>query len=190
MNFRAAFIFLLPAVAIATHPNAATRQWWVHVEALSNDSTEGRYPGREGHRRAVDYVVQQFETSGLIPAGESDYKQAIPLRVARFRPDRSRAELISAGKARPLRWLRQIAITAVGRAPEGEFDLQFVGSQSYSKDVDIKDKILVQLGAPRFVKGASPVLPSAPEGSVGLLEIDNPGGPSLANGRFPTLRGC
>jgi hypothetical protein len=77
----------------------------------------------------------------------------------------------------------------MGRAPEGEFGLQFVGSESDAKDLDIKDKIVVQFGAPRFVKGASPVLRSAPEGSIGLLEIDSAGGPEPRQWPVPYTAG-
>src|ERR1700757_2934206 len=132
MTLPGVLVFLLPVAIFATQPNAPTRQWWTHVQALANDEMQGRYPGSEGHRQAVAYVIRQFESSGLMPAGAAGYTQTIPPPIAPFRADRSKAELIADGKTRRLQWLRQIAITSVGRPPAGEFDLVFVGSESYA----------------------------------------------------------
>jgi hypothetical protein len=38
VKFRAAFVFLLPTAAIATHPNAAKRQWWADRMHATRDT--------------------------------------------------------------------------------------------------------------------------------------------------------
>jgi len=76
-----------------------------------------------------------------------------------------------------------------GASTGGRIRFALRGSESYANHLDIKDKILVELGAPRFVKGTSAVLRSAPEGSIGLLEIDSTGGPEPRQWPIPYTAG-
>src|SRR5579885_2426107 len=94
MNLRRFALIGFSCALFATEPNEATRRWWSHVVALSNDSMEGRDTGSEGYRRAARYVVTQFERAGLKPAGEKGYYQTVPLHEVRFRADQSEAELV------------------------------------------------------------------------------------------------
>ncbi len=41
-----------------------------HIKYLSDDALEGRDSGSEGERLAAAYIVEHFETLGLLPAGE------------------------------------------------------------------------------------------------------------------------
>ena len=93
MNLRRWAVFAIAGVLFATEPNSATRRWWAHVTALSNDSLQGRDTGSEGYRKAAAYVVAQFERNGLKPAGEHGFYQTVPLHEVRFRADRSTVEL-------------------------------------------------------------------------------------------------
>ena len=61
MLLRRILLIALCSTLLATEPNDATRRWWSHVQALSNDSLEGRDTGSEGYRKAARYVVAQFE---------------------------------------------------------------------------------------------------------------------------------
>jgi len=70
MLVRRALLVTLCTALFATEPNDATRRWWSHVQALSNDSLEGRDTGSKGYRTAARYVVAQFERAGLKAAGE------------------------------------------------------------------------------------------------------------------------
>src|SRR5437667_3487079 len=45
--------------------------WWAHVQALAAPEMEGRLTGSEGYLRAARYVVAQFDSAGLQPAGSN-----------------------------------------------------------------------------------------------------------------------
>lgn len=48
-----------------------------HVRFLASDALEGREAGSEGSRAAAVYLIEQFETNGLEPAGSNDsYEQS------------------------------------------------------------------------------------------------------------------
>src|SRR5580692_12759029 len=99
MLLRRTLLVTLCCGLFATEPNDATRRWWSHVRALSNDGMEGRDTGSEGYRKAAQYVVAQFERAGLKPGGENGFYQTVPLHVVRFRADRSDVELVRPGGA-------------------------------------------------------------------------------------------
>ena len=60
-----------------TPTNAEQTRWWNHVRTLADDGLEGRQTGSDGYRKAVDYVVSQFEQAGLKPAGSKGYLQSV-----------------------------------------------------------------------------------------------------------------
>jgi len=47
----------------------------VHVKALADNSMQGRLTGSDAYMRAAKYVVSQFDTAGLRPAGVNGYYQ-------------------------------------------------------------------------------------------------------------------
>src|SRR5580658_7414551 len=47
------------------------KRWWSYVEALANDQMRGRLTGSPEHRKAAEYVAQQFQKAGLKPAGSN-----------------------------------------------------------------------------------------------------------------------
>src|SRR5579864_1446060 len=133
----------------ATEPNEATRRWWSHVEALANDGIEGRDTGSEGYRRAARYVVTQFETAGLKPAGEQGYYQPVPLHSTSLRVDRSMAALVRQDGSRKLRWLHEITLAVQPGLPNQVVaGLVFAGSGTPPAGIDLRGKMVVRLGAP------------------------------------------
>ncbi len=155
----------------ATEPNAATKRWWSHVQALSNDGLLGRDTGSEGYDKAARYVANQFERAGLKAAGEKGgYFQSVPMHKVAFRADQSKAELVGKSGARKLEWLRQISVTARAGLPQ-TMDARLVFGSS---GLDVKDKIVVQIG-----RGAGPAAREA----AGTLTIDAAGGAEPA--RWP-----
>lgn len=152
---RRPFALLALSLALcATEPNNATRRWWAHVTALSNDSLQGRDTGSEGYRKAAAYVATQFEKNGLKPAGEHGYYQTVPLHEVRFRADRSTVELARASGSEKLQWLRQISVPARLGTPESiDAPLVFAGSGEPPADLDLKGKILVQMSGGRAGAG-------------------------------------
>jgi aminopeptidase YwaD len=46
-----------------------------HIKYLSSDELAGRFPGTDGDKLTVDYIINEFEEYGITPAGENGYKQ-------------------------------------------------------------------------------------------------------------------
>ena len=55
-----------------TEPMAQLRQY---IEVLTSDSLEGREVGTIGEWRAAQFIVNQFQSAGLKPAGSDGYLQ-------------------------------------------------------------------------------------------------------------------
>ncbi|QMU28234.1 M28 family peptidase [Adhaeribacter radiodurans] len=54
-----------------------------HIRYLADDRLLGRLPGTSGYQIAMDYVVNQFKTAGVEPAGENgSFLQQVRLRKA------------------------------------------------------------------------------------------------------------
>jgi hypothetical protein len=51
----------------------------LHVQYLASDVLEGRRAGSEGEQKAVDYIIAQYESTGLQPMGTQGYLQACPI---------------------------------------------------------------------------------------------------------------
>src|ERR1700722_16423831 len=205
MDLRRLALFAMACALFATEPNPATRRWWAHVTALSNDSLQGRDTGSPGYRKAAAYVVTQFERNGLKAAGEHGFYQTVPMRMVRLRADRSTAELAGANGSRKLQWLRQIAIPARPGGPESiDAPLVFAGSGEAPEGIDPQGKILVQLAGGRGAGGGRAGRGGAPGrgATAGTLSIDTIAGPepprwpvqyavqmSLADAAAPAGRG-
>jgi Zn-dependent M28 family amino/carboxypeptidase len=175
-------LLCLATVLFAAEPNAATRRWWAHVQALSNDGLQGRDTGSEGYRKAAAYVVAQFQRVGVKPAGENGWYQSVPLHVVRFRADLSEVSLDRKEGSTKLRWLQQISLPARMNTPESlEGGLVFDGTTG--DEIDVKGKILVRInlgtpvGAPAgATAGGRRGGGQAPAGVAAILTVDNPGG--------------
>ena len=177
MRTRRIALLTLTCGLFATEPNDATRRWWTHVQALSNDALQGRDTGSEGYRRAAAYVVEQLARVGVKPAGENGWYQSVPLRVVRFRADQSEIALVGKDGVTPLRWLHQVSVPARMSTPERvDAGLVFDGA-SGGEDIDLKGKILVRLGAAVGAGGGRRGGGQAPAGIAGILTIDGSGGP-------------
>src|SRR3989337_3006996 len=60
-------IALLSATATVSGQQPAAR-WWSHVEFLASDAIKGRDTGTAEHRKAAEYIADQFKRAGLEPA--------------------------------------------------------------------------------------------------------------------------
>ncbi len=47
-----------------------------HIQYLSDDKLEGRRTGTAGEKQAMEYISNQFSSTGLLPKGTSNYYQA------------------------------------------------------------------------------------------------------------------
>lgn len=50
-----------------------------HIQYLADDKLEGRRTGTKGEELAMDYIIKQFKTIGLIPKGTEYYPQSFPV---------------------------------------------------------------------------------------------------------------
>jgi glyoxylase-like metal-dependent hydrolase (beta-lactamase superfamily II) len=160
-----AFRETLAAQQRATPAPAASdgERWWSHVAFLADDALEGRDTGSPGHRKAAEYVVDQFRKLGLQPAGPDGFLQPVPLESRTIDEPRCRLSLVRDGVEAPLE-LGEDAILSlrVGPAPSIEAPLVFAGfglsipevGHDDFRDLDARGKLVVYLrGAPPKVPG-------------------------------------
>lgn len=74
------FLFLyacsqIPNPALKHSPAVTEDEVLEHIKVLSDDRYEGRFPGSKGSSLAIKYIIQQFKTAGIEPAGKSGYFQ-------------------------------------------------------------------------------------------------------------------
>ncbi len=63
---------------------AQGKVWWAHVQYLADPSMNGRLTGSEEYLKAAAYVVDQFKSYGLTPAGvDGTYYQPVHFDVQR-----------------------------------------------------------------------------------------------------------
>jgi hypothetical protein len=187
-------------VACATAPAApadgdaaAESRWWGHVEALANDDMRGRETGSPEHRKAADYVADQFARAGLAPAGTDGYLQPVAFRSRRIIEAESSLALVRNGKATPVTLGDEATFgMRIDPAPRVEAPLVFAGHGLQIPEVghddfarlDVKGKVVVYMsGSPSTVPGAlSAHYQSAAErwrtlrrlGAIGTIAIANP----------------
>jgi Zn-dependent M28 family amino/carboxypeptidase len=63
-----------------------------HVATLADDALAGREAGTVGYNRSADYVVEQFESMGLVPGGTDGWFQ--PVTLMQYRLDTNAATMI------------------------------------------------------------------------------------------------
>ena len=193
----AAAISLLAApLAIAQAPKPANEEearWWQHVEALADDTLEGRRAGSEGYRKAAAYVVAQFEKAGLKPAGSKGFLQSVAFSQRRIVEEQSRVALVRDGVEDVLQFGSDLTINLRAElAPSVEAPLVFVGYGLSAPDaghndlagVDLTGKVAVHMsGTPATITGPlvahyqqAGVRWSAMKaaGAIGSISIPNP----------------
>jgi Zn-dependent M28 family amino/carboxypeptidase len=96
---------------------AAAKAWWAHVQTLAAPDMEGRLTGSAGYLRAARYVVSQFDSAGLQPAGSNGYYQPVKFDVTRVLPAQSSMTLL-AGRKEPLVLGRDATLGSRGSQPK------------------------------------------------------------------------
>ena len=178
MRTLAFILTILTASVSATEPNAATKRWWAHTTALANDGMQGRDTGSEAYDRAAAYVAAQFARLGLEPAGTLGYYQAVPLRSTRLAAAQSEASLVRDGQATSLAWFRQVTVPVRPGMPTSiDAPMVFAGTE-LAPDIDLKGKVVVTLGTPRFIPGIRSYSAKLPDGGhIATLTIPSVEGP-------------
>ncbi len=180
------------AVSAADYP-AEAKRWWSHIEFLASDALEGRDTGSPGHKKAAEYVAQEFERSGLKAAGKQGYIQPVPFHVKRIDESKSKLEIIRGGQTQnvTLGDTATFNLRFVG-AGKAEGDVIFVGhglvipeaKVNDLADVDLRGRIAMYItGGPSTIPGALKSHYSTrgerwkaleKAGAIGMVEIPNP----------------
>ena len=167
--------------------------WWKHIEFLADDALQGRNTGSAGHKRAADYVAEQFKKAGLEAAGTNGYIQTVAFKTRQIDERRSSLSLMRDGKTTPLVLGEHAAFSLrIDPAPAVTAPLVFIGHglnipEQQINDLaglDLKGAVVVHIAAtPRTLPGALQAhYGSAAErwqmyraaGAVGTITIANP----------------
>jgi Zn-dependent M28 family amino/carboxypeptidase len=160
---RTAILFLAAVSLFAADYAAEGNRWWAHISFLADDKLEGREVGKEGYRKAVEYVSGEFERIGLKPGGTSAYQQPIPFEWRTLVQEQSSLEVVRDGATQPLILGGDANITTRGDAtPDVEAPMAFVdhafvipeNNVDNLKGVDLHGKIAVY-----FSGGSVPGVP-------------------------------
>src|SRR5688572_1337881 len=95
------------ALAIVMGTAAASGQqpaekWWSHVAFLASDAMKGRDTGTPEHRKAAEYIADQFKRAGLEPGGTKGFFQPVGFRSRRINEAQSSLALVRSGSAEPV----------------------------------------------------------------------------------------
>jgi hypothetical protein len=167
--------------------------WWKHVEFLASDTLQGRNTGTPGHKRAAEYVAEQFKDAGLEPAGTSGYIQTVGFKTRQIDERHSSLSLTRDGQTIPLTLGEHANFSLrVDPASSVNAPLVFVGEglevpEQQINDLaglDLKGAVVVYINAtPRTLPAPLQAhFGSAAErwhvyraaGAVGTIEIANP----------------
>jgi Zn-dependent M28 family amino/carboxypeptidase len=203
--FFAASVFAVSGVLMwsqsgpaALSDEARGKIWWAHVQYLADPAMKGRLTGSEEYLKAAAYVVDQFKSFGLAPAGvDGGFYQPVKFDVQRVDASRSSMNLVVNGEATPL-VLGEDAILGSRSAQVKEVDapLVFIGyglhlPESKYDDfnsaevpmAELKGKVVVYInGGPAELPGAlksfartSPFAKALRDaGAVGTISIPTP----------------
>jgi len=184
---------ILLLVPLALFSQTQKTRWWSHVEALANDGMEGRNTGSPAHKRAAEYVSEQFKKAGLEPAGIGGYIQPVAFKTRRIVEGESSLALVREGRTEPLVLGEDANISSrVDAAPAVEAPLVFAGyglniperSINDLANLNLKGSIVVYIAAtPKSLPGPLQAhFGSAAErwkmysaaGAIGTVSIANP----------------
>ena len=169
------------------------KRWWTHVQFLADDKLEGRNTGSEGHRKAAQYVAEQFERSGLKPAGKT-YLQAVPFQGQRIDESKCSVEVLRPNHSPEMLKLGDDVIlsTRGDYAKSLEVDAVFVGHGLVIPELNINDlagldlkgkAVVILAGGPSTIPSALKSHYSSGEertkaltaaGAIGSITIQNP----------------
>jgi Zn-dependent M28 family amino/carboxypeptidase len=160
---RTAISLVAAASLFAADYAAEGNRWWAHVAFLADDKLEGREVGKEGYRKAVEYVSGEFERIGLKPGGTAAYQQPIPFEWRTLAPDQSSLELTRDGAAQPLALGGDANMTTrADVAPDVEAPMAFVGHAFVIPENNIDDLKGVDLHGKIAVYFSGGTVPGVP----------------------------
>jgi Zn-dependent M28 family amino/carboxypeptidase len=190
---------LVAAALAAATPRAQSggaSAWWLHVRTLADDAMRGRDAGSPEHRKAAEYVADQFKQAGLRPGmGLSGYLQPVPLQAVTIDRAASKIALFSGSRETVLDITKDVVVNGRGTCSSFEAPMTFIGYGLSVPELDYDDLAGMDLegkvavffaSAPSTVSGAVVahrqgggerwrVLRS--RGAVGYVTIFNPNQP-------------
>ena len=126
MNWKNGIAFFSLAAGLCAQ--SAGDAWWAHVQTLAAPEMEGRLTGSQGYLRAARYVVAQFDSAGLQPAGANGYYQPVKFEITRVLAAQSSMALVSGGGKESLILGRDATLGSRGSQPKAvTAPLVFVG---------------------------------------------------------------
>ena len=115
-------------VPVTPADQAAGDAWFAHIQVLADDNMRGRLTGTDDYLRAAAYVVDQFKSFGLMPAGTEGFYQPVEFDTTRVLAEKSSLRLIVNGKPQPLVLGQDAILGARGAQPDSvEAPLVFIG---------------------------------------------------------------
>jgi hypothetical protein len=193
-SIRRAVFGLAALAAWPLHAQTPAERWWAHVRFLASDEMKGRNTGSPEHRRAAEYVAEQFTRSKLAPGGSAGYFQRVSFRSRRIVEEKSSLELVrDDGSVDRVVLGDEVTFSMrIEPAPRVEAAIVFAGYGLQVPEVqhddlaglDVKGKIVMHLtGGPSTVTG--PLLAHYQStrweylkqaGAIGVFSIQNPKG--------------
>src|SRR5687768_1223115 len=189
-------VAIVVAAATVSGRQPAAR-WWSHVTFLANDSMKGRDTGSPEHRKAAEYVADQFKRAGIEPGGTRGYFQPVSFRSRRIVEEQSSLALIrKGGQVDPVVLGDDATFSMrIEPAPSVEAPLVFAGyglqvPEAKHDDLaglDLNGKIVVLLtGGPSHIPGPLLAHYSSTRwdylkkaGALGTISIQNPKGQDI-----------
>ncbi|MGH7724343.1 MAG: M28 family peptidase [Candidatus Eiseniibacteriota bacterium] len=195
-------VAMIGATPVGTTPTATTTEggadstfarWFTNFQYLASDAMRGRQTGSPEHRRAAEYVAEQFRTLGLEPGAAGSYLQPVSFVTRRVRESECSLELVFPNRTERLELGRDATLQMSIDAPEQiEARAVFAGygisvpDQGYDDvaKANLKGRIAVFIqGAPESVTEPrrSHAQSSAERwarlreaGAIGMTQIRNP----------------
>ncbi len=189
---------LVVTLALVTVPLLRAQQadidrWWSHVVYLSDDSMQGRQTGSPEHRKAAEYVAEQFKKAGLKLGHGSSYLQPVDFVSRQIVEEKSSLVIVRHGVEEPVKLGEEAMLNMrVDHAPSVDAPMVFVGHGLVIPEIkhddltglDLKGKVAVVLtGLPPGSEGPlgshysnSRWQGLRAAGAIGTLQIQNPKG--------------
>ena len=188
----AAALVLVATAGLGARQSEIDR-WWAHVVFLSDDSMQGRQTGSPEHRKAAEYVADQFKKVGLKPGVRGGYLQPVDFVSRQIVEDQSSLAIVRDGVEVPIKLGDEAMLNMrVDHAPSVDAPMAFAGyglvipeiKHDDLSGIDLKGKVAVVItGLPPGSEGPIgshysqlrwQALRAA--GAVGTLQILNPKG--------------
>jgi Zn-dependent M28 family amino/carboxypeptidase len=135
------FTVAIAHAAPADTDEARGKVWWSHVQVLADDSMQGRLTGSPEYMKAAQYVVGQFKSFGLEPAGvNGGFFQPVHFEVQRVIASKSSLTLVTNGQPQPLTLGVDAVLSSRSTEPSNlEAPLVFLGYGLHLPDANYDD---------------------------------------------------